>query len=651
MSVSEVKSGESFGRLEPVRLGTGYHSSISRPRHDPLTSILEIVDNVLGRARWDSSVRMTCSHLLMEDFKLKSKFFVAISNTKISREDFVTCLDQRPRADEARSHALSVFGDGMKSSHNCLVDGNGNLFLLVMHREHPDGPSVYWIARYGKAFDMSQGSADVMKLICEWDVDKGCVKGPRLESEKNMHALARNSPFEASSTKQIGTKLNKMFALLTQTAGTHGYDNVFMQVIGPIGQRANKDGAQVGLVSSRERTDQICVWRPTSHDDGELEDVAMAIAQSYVPPDSTLASTPKPHAFQPLNNRPNPNTKLDLFVGAKRVDYHEHNPWCKIKAAASETLEVICDGFKVAELQIKQLQQRGIQSLGQSHPLAADECSGALIAMEGGRLLNRRPDAFFEDGLCTQKLLIDTPARIINHMLSGKSLPEHVGNITRGLEACSDIKFISEKQVRDLTALIGQCRHSKEAMVEAIGGYSVALVQLHVTVVTDPSKTQLDIQRWTSVQLRGEEVIIGPYKLLGAIFRTIVQHTFSAKLEELRALRTRLGQQPSTSSQTGSASKSASSSSALVKVKDGNDQESETPGSRTGSRKRSQAPLGNEPGTPSKQSRLTGTVKGMSKVSVAKAHATWIEKYEEGKCSAEHCISKLKTLMNKYHPV
>ena len=35
-------------QIEPVRLGTAYHNSISRPRHDPLTSILEIIDNVLG---------------------------------------------------------------------------------------------------------------------------------------------------------------------------------------------------------------------------------------------------------------------------------------------------------------------------------------------------------------------------------------------------------------------------------------------------------------------------------------------------------------------------------------------------------------------------------------------------------------------------
>ena len=57
-------------------------------------------------------------------------------------------------------------------------------------------------------------------------------------------------------------------------------------------------------------------------------------------------------------------------------------------------------------------------------------------------------------------------------------------------------------------------------MISAMGGYSLAMVQLHVAVATDPSKTQLDVQRWSSVTLRGQDIVIGPYKLLGAIFRT-----------------------------------------------------------------------------------------------------------------------------------
>ena len=138
-----------------------------------------------------------------------------------------------------------------------------------------------------------------------------------------------------------------------------------------------------------------------------------------------------------------------------------------------------------------------------------------------------------DDGLCTQKLLTDTPARLFNHIVGGSKLESHIGSITRGLAACADTKFLSEKQVRDMATLIHQCKLGKDAMIEAIGGNSLALVQLHVTVVTDPSKTQLDVQRWTSVQLRGQDVVIAPYKLLGAIFRTIVHHTFNTKLEEL----------------------------------------------------------------------------------------------------------------------
>ena len=145
------------------------------------------------------------------------------------------------------------------------------------------------------------------------------------------------------------------------------------------------------------------------------------------------------------------------------------------------------------ELQVKQLEERGF-AIGEQ--LANDKCCGALIAMEGGRLLNRRPDLFYDDGLCTQKHLTDTPMRLLLHVISGRKLDEHIGNISRGLAACADERFVSEKQVRELCDLIKACSLTKEAMLEAMGAYSVALVQLHVSVVTDPSKTQLDIHPW-----------------------------------------------------------------------------------------------------------------------------------------------------------
>ena len=136
----------------------------------------------------------------------------------------------------------------------------------------------------------------------------------------------------------------------------------------------------------------------------------------------------------------------DLSAGDCHVLLPRHyNLWSQLEGEASEVLEVICDGYKVAELQVKQLEERGFSL---SEKLDADKCCGALIAMEGGRLLNRRQDLFYDDGLCTQKLLEDTPLRVFKHVLAGLSLDQHVGNISRGLARCSDERFVSEKQVK-----------------------------------------------------------------------------------------------------------------------------------------------------------------------------------------------------------
>ena len=65
-------------------------------------------------------------------------------------------------------------------------------------------------------------------------------------------------------------------------------------------------------------------------------------------------------------------------------------------------------------------------------------------------------------------------------------------------------------------------------------------------------------------------------------------------------------------------------------------------------RKRAQRPVKEE----EKEHRpAKRPARGMSKVAFAKAHTTWIEKYEAGKCSAEVCIEKLKGVMGKYHPM
>ena len=78
--------------------------------------------------------------------------------------------------------------------------------------------------------------------------------------------------------------------------------------------------------------------------------------------------------------------------------------------------------------------------------------------------------------------------------------------------------------------------------------------------------------------------------------------------------------------------------------------EASTPqGSRLRKRDQSDADTADEASPPRKQPRAAPRT--MSKVAMAKAHATWVEKFEEGKCSAEVCISKLKALMSKYHPL
>ena len=113
----------------------------------------------------------------------------------------------------------------------------------------------------------------------------------------------------------------------------------------------------------------------------------------------------KPHGFQALNNKPNPNTKLDFFIESQRVDLNK-NLWSSHTSEPSGVLDVLYKGYKVAELQVKPLPQIGV-ALGQRKP--NNKQCGALIAMEGGRILNREPYALLEDGLCTEKHLESTP--------------------------------------------------------------------------------------------------------------------------------------------------------------------------------------------------------------------------------------------------
>ena len=232
--------------VEPVRLGTNYHAAMSRPRHDPLTSLLEIVDNVLGRARWEANVRMTECHLFLKDFSTDVTFLVALSNTKISHEDLIACLDQRPKVQDARTHALSVFGDGMKSTHNCLVDGVGNMFLCVQRTA--EDSKEYWFARYGKALDDSLGSSDVNKVIARWDPHNNTVLSEPQGAKVRL--LGANSPFKGETDQHTDARLNKMMSFLRgHTADAFGYDDAFMSVIGPLAKRKGEDGAMVSVVS------------------------------------------------------------------------------------------------------------------------------------------------------------------------------------------------------------------------------------------------------------------------------------------------------------------------------------------------------------------------------------------------------------------
>lgn len=261
-AVPDLSDNDDDFCLEPTRLGIDYHAAVSQPRHDQLTSLLEIMDNVLGRARWEAGVRMTELHMLFRDFGTGEEFLVTLSNTKISREELLVCLDQRPKKQDAKTHALSVFGDGMKSAHNCLVGGKGNLYICVQ-RSTDDGNKEFYLARYGHAFDQSLDSTDVNKLIAKWDPEKGGLAG-----SKDVMLFGKNSPFEAETSKLTSAKLNEMFSLLKQVADKGGYDDVFMSVIGPLAKNTGEDG-QLFSVVSKDPNDptRLLVMRPTGKDE------------------------------------------------------------------------------------------------------------------------------------------------------------------------------------------------------------------------------------------------------------------------------------------------------------------------------------------------------------------------------------------------
>ena len=96
-----------------------------------------------------------------------------------------------------------------------------------------------------------------------------------------------------------------------------------MSVIGPLDKKKaqGEDGGQLCSVVSKDDADaSLHVMRPTGKDEWRKEDVANAVVEHYVPPNCVLATVPKPHGFQALHNKPNPNTKLDFFIEDQRVD-------------------------------------------------------------------------------------------------------------------------------------------------------------------------------------------------------------------------------------------------------------------------------------------------------------------------------------------
>ena len=179
------------------------------------------------------------------------------------------------------------------------------------------------------------------------------------------------------------------------------------------------------------------------------------------------------------------------------------------------------------------------------------------------------------------------------------------------------------------------------------------------------------VQRSTTVTLRGEEINITPYQLLGAIFRTIVQYTFRTELEELRTLERQLGETQETVTSRGRKSAPATpfvpalgssagaGSSALVPhgADDGNDEEENTGTSKDtsrASRKRRAlvSPVATFPGggmggegTHKQQKKQ---VPKMSKPTFVKQAQAFFDKYNNGNLDPDTCLQKIEKLFERY---
>lgn len=186
----------------------------------------------------------------------------------------------------------------------------------------------------------------------------------------------------------------------------------------------------------------------------------------------------------------------------------------------------------------------------------------------------------------------------------------------------------------------------KDYAWRAIGAFSIALVQLHVSVVTDPSKTKLDVQRWSTVELRGQPIDVTPYELLGAIFRTVVQYNFENTLEHLRAKKVSF-QRPTKSLRSSEGSMTMEVEVGEAEVVSDDDDDGEFSLGRGASRKRKATttvvalPADKTP--PRKKA-----AKKVSKNAYTKKVRVWITKFREGKLAAETCIQRLEEALSTF---
>ena len=342
-------------------------------------------------------------------------------------------------------------------------------------------------------------------------------------------------------------------------------------------------------------------------------------------------------------------------------------------------LEVLCQGYKVAELQVKALPKIGIGL----EPKALDEQCGALIAMEGGRILNRSPLAFLEDGLCTKQNLKFTPQSLHQNLYSG-SYATKKNYIYEKLKELCDEEPVPKSQVEALIKLnhtrmpvLEGSTPSKDYLWRALGFWSISLVQLHVAVKTDPSKTQLDVQGMTTVTHRDLPIEVTPYMLLGAIYRTIIQHTFSTVLSELREL----AQKPPPSTllktgrtsvpeerlnpQLGDAAASSSRQPAIVTELDDDGSDNEAPNTSERSRRKRQVVGMSDGGGGGADEQVVGAIMdggdGASTPALKKQKAktrigkqfkaqacALVKRYDEGQLTAEQGMRAMKALLDKY---